>query len=333
MLWVPVRPARARLKPAGFVLPCQPCPADRPPSGPDWQHEIKWDGYRIITRNPWNSERTCGGSSGGDAVALATGMTPLGLGNDIGGSLRNPANACGIASICPSLGRVPHAGLVPAEESPLAAQLMNVEGPMARTIGDVRLALGILVGPHPRDPWSLDAPLVHRRANSPIRVAMVAEPPGGGTDPKIAAVVRDAGAVLSRAGYEVVEIAPPRYEDAITTWLHFLVGDFASVLDQLRPIMGKDAVAFIDWAGSPRAAARRCRDVWGLCERDGIARAWSQFMAEYPLVLTPTGRSFPSSWVSMSLPGIERGGDGNRASGGAGKSSGPAVSLRTCGTR
>jgi bifunctional non-homologous end joining protein LigD len=50
MLWVPVRPARARPRPAGFILPCQPCPADRPPSGPDWQHEIKWDGYRIIAR-------------------------------------------------------------------------------------------------------------------------------------------------------------------------------------------------------------------------------------------------------------------------------------------
>jgi amidase len=96
-----------------------------------------------LTRNPWNSERTCGGSSGGEAVALATGMTPLGLGNDIGGSLRNPANACGIASIRPSMGRVPHAALVPAEESPLAAQLMNVEGPMARTVGDVGLALAV----------------------------------------------------------------------------------------------------------------------------------------------------------------------------------------------
>ena len=164
---------------------------------------------------------------------------------------------------------------------------------MARTIGDVRLALGILVGPHPRDPWSLDAPLVHRRANSPIRVAMVAEPPGGGTDPKIAAVVRDAGAVLSRAGYEVVEIMPPRYEEAITIWLQFLVGDFASVLNQLRPIMGKDAVAFIDGAGSrvPPLDAATMSGVYVM--RDGIARAWSQFMAEYPLVLTPTWAQLP----------------------------------------
>ena len=66
-----------------------------------------------LTRNPWNPARTASGSSGGDAVALATGMSALGLGNDIGGSLRNPASACGVASIRPTQGRVPHAGFIP----------------------------------------------------------------------------------------------------------------------------------------------------------------------------------------------------------------------------
>ena len=94
-----------------------------------------------LTRNPWNRTRTAGGSSGGEAVALATGMSPIGLGNDIGGSLRNPANACGIASIRPSASRVPDAGFVPAEDHMIAVQLMNVQGPMARCIADVRLGL------------------------------------------------------------------------------------------------------------------------------------------------------------------------------------------------
>src|SRR5258707_1280508 len=85
-----------------------------------------------LTRNPWHPGRTAGGSSGGEAAALASGMSPIGLGNDIGGSLRNPANACGIASIRPSAGRVPDAGYVPAEDRLLAVQLMNVQGPMAR---------------------------------------------------------------------------------------------------------------------------------------------------------------------------------------------------------
>jgi amidase len=78
-------------------------------------------------------------------------MSPIGLGNDIGGSLRNPANACGIASIRPSAGRVPDAGYVPAEDRLLAVQLMNVQGPVARRVADVRLGLRILMGAHPRD--------------------------------------------------------------------------------------------------------------------------------------------------------------------------------------
>ena len=246
-----------------------------------------------LTRNPWNPGRTAGGSSGGEAVALATGMTPLGLGNDIGGSLRNPANACGIASIRPSAGRVPHAGLIPSEDDLMAAQLMNVQGPMARRVGDVRLALSILAGAHPRDPWSLDAPLAYPRGSAAIRVAMLAEPPGGETDPKIAAVVRNASAVLRAAGYEVVEIAPPRYEDAITTWTQLLAGDFASMLDQMLPIMGKNAVAFYTAAASvvpPLDAAAMSRVY---ATRQGVAREWSQFMAQYPLVLSPTWSQLP----------------------------------------
>ena len=85
-----------------------------------------------LTRNPWHSGRTAGGSSGGEAVALATGMSPIGLGNDLDGSQRYPANACGIASIRPSMGRVPDAGFIPAADRLLAVQLMNVQGPMAR---------------------------------------------------------------------------------------------------------------------------------------------------------------------------------------------------------
>jgi amidase len=97
-----------------------------------------------LTRNPWNLSRTAGGSSGGEAVAIATGMSPLGLVNDLGGSLRNPATACGIASIRPSAGRVPDAGFVPNQDRLLALQLMHVQGPMARRVADVRLGLQVL---------------------------------------------------------------------------------------------------------------------------------------------------------------------------------------------
>jgi amidase len=119
-------------------------------------------------------------------------MTPIGLGNDIGGSLRNPANACGIASIRPSFGRVPDAGYVPTQEHLLAVQLMNVQGPMARRVADVRLGLRVLMGSHPRDPWSIEAPFEGAPMPRPIRVAVVAEPPGGSTHPAVAAAVRRA---------------------------------------------------------------------------------------------------------------------------------------------
>ena len=247
-----------------------------------------------LTRNPWHPGRTAGGSSGGEAAALASGMSPIGLGNDIGGSLRNPANACGIASIRPSAGRVPDAGYMPAEDRLMAVQLMNVQGPMARCVADVRLGLQVLMGAHPRDPWSIDAPFDGPALARPIRVAVLAEPPGGSTDPKIAATVRHAAQALADAGYVVEEVCPPRYEDAISCWARLIMGDFQSVLEMLTPMMGADAVAFLNnfnQAIPPLADLAAWSHL--MVERDGIARAWSTFMADRPLLLSPTWSQLP----------------------------------------
>src|SRR5262245_33120160 len=247
-----------------------------------------------LTRNPWHPGRTAGGSSGGEAAALATGMSPIGLGNDIGGSLRNPANACGIASIRPSFGRVPDADCGPLEGQLLAVQLMNVQGPMARGVADVRLALRVLMGAHARDPWSIDAPFEGPALAPPIRVAVVAEPPGGSTHPAVAATVRRAALALADAGYAVEEISPPRYEDAIGCWAPFIMGDLGSVLDQLSLMMGADALVFLR---NFQAIVPTLADTaaWSnlMVERHGIARAWSVFMAERPLVLSPTWTELP----------------------------------------
>jgi amidase len=246
-----------------------------------------------VTRNPWNAGRTAGGSSGGEAVALAAGMSPLGLGNDIGGSLRNPASACGIASIRPSQGRVPDAGVIPAADRPLAVQMMQVNGPMARTVADVRLALEVISGAHPRDPWSLDPPAERPRNAAARRVAMVAEPPGGSTDPRVVETVRQAGTALRAAGYVVEEVAPPRYEDAISTWTALIVSDFRAVADQLLPIMGKDGAFFFQTAGSSVPLLDAAGFSRLFIARDGVARAWSQFMADYGLILSPTLTQLP----------------------------------------
>jgi amidase len=245
-----------------------------------------------LTRNPWNLDRTTGGSSGGDAVALATGMCAIGLGNDIGGSLRNPANACGIASIRPSKGRVPDAGLVPGEDTLLCAQLMNVQGPMARTVADVRAALGVLAGSHPRDPFALDMPLT---APTPDRrrIAVVPEPPGGDTDPVVAAAVRSAADWLSDAGYEIDEVMPPYFEEAVRAWAQFIITDLASVLPDLRAVMGAGGLRFLEAV----VEAVGTLDAVGLSgvfvERYRIARAWAGFFAEHHLVLSPTWNQLP----------------------------------------
>jgi amidase len=244
-----------------------------------------------ITRNPWNPQRTAAGSSGGEAAALATGMSALGLGNDIGGSLRNPASACGIASIRPSAGRVPDAALVPAEDFLMASQLMAVNGPMARTVADVRAGLAALNGHHPRDPWSVDVPLATPAV--PRRVAVVAEPPGGNTAPVVAAAVRAAATALADAGYEVEDVTPPHYEEAVAVWSQLLLGDLRSIRGQLETIMGPDGFAIM--ARTFEAIPPMDSDAWSamFTSRHRIARAWSQFFVDHPLVLSPTWTQLP----------------------------------------
>src|SRR6266566_4393957 len=142
------------------------------------------------TRNPWDATRTPGGSSGGEAVALATGMTPLGLGNDLGGSLRWPSQCNGTAALRPSLGRVPRATTIEPADAPMSIQLMNAEGPMARHVADLRLALEVMARPSWRDPWYAPVPIAGPPATRPIRVAMVVDPAGSGTSPQVADGVR-----------------------------------------------------------------------------------------------------------------------------------------------
>ena len=144
-------PQRERLRAAGAI------PVGRT-NLPDFGLRVHTDSaLHGLTRNPWNPQRTPGGSSGGEGAALATGMSPLGLGNDLGGSLRNPAHCCGIASIKPSTGAVPAATVIPPEDYPITYQLMTVEGVMARRVADVRAAFTVMAGQHPRDPLSVPA--------------------------------------------------------------------------------------------------------------------------------------------------------------------------------
>jgi amidase len=242
-----------------------------------------------LTRNPWDYDRTAGGSSGGDAAALACGMTPIGLGTDLGGSLRNPANACGVVSVRPSAGRVPGAQQVPGPDQHISLQLMNVTGPLARTVADVRLVLEALIGAHPLDPWSIDAPLVGKPIAAPIRVAVLSSLPDGPLEPAVADAVRGAADALSDAGYDVVEACPPRYEEAIATWKQLIVGDQRYGVEGMLPLLDRDARQYFDfYTDDVPAFADSFEMSAAFIRRHSIATDWSVFQDDYPIILGPT---------------------------------------------
>ena len=164
------------------------------------------------TRNPWDLSRTCGGSSGGSAVALACGMVALADGSDLGGSLRNPAAFCGVVGLRPSPGRVP-SWPSDALYSPFA-----VDGPMGRTVSDVALLLDALVGEDPRVPLSLTTPGVPFRQIDPrepadVRVAFAPTLGGLPIDADVSAGIAQAVGALAASGVRV-ELDEPDLADA-----------------------------------------------------------------------------------------------------------------------
>ena len=237
------------------------------------------------TLNPWDAERTAGGSSGGEGSALASGMSPIGLGNDIGGSLRNPAFCCGIASLKPSAGRIPHASCLPPLDGGVAFQVMCVEGPMARHVEDLRLGLGILAGRDPRDPVSVDAPL--EGAPAAKRAALVTEIPGGSLADSAREAVLAAGRALEDSGWEVSEVLPPDLERVSEIWAGVMNMDFLPILEQLSGVMSDRLVqalqaTFEDFGFTPAQSLEMHMD------RNRISRAWSGFFEQYPVVVGPT---------------------------------------------
>lgn len=255
------------------------------------------------TANPWNLDRTAGGSSGGEAAALATGMTPLGLGNDIGGSLRNPASCCGIASLKPTFGLVPHALQGPLGEESLTEQIIAVEGPMARTVSDVRLQLKVLAGVHPRDPWSVPATL-EGSTMRPFRIALIAEPPGGSTDPRIADITTAAAERLRSKGHLVTTTTPPEWQETLDCWTSIVVGGIAAGMDEMRELLGPDSAAFLDdsiAADEALTDPEQHEAAW--TNRHLLIQAWNRFFVDYDAVLTPTWTELPFQRGSDIAPG------------------------------
>lgn len=161
------------------------------------------------TRNPWDLERTPGGSSGGAAAAVASGMVPVAHGNDGGGSIRIPAACCGLVGLKPSRGRVS-----PAPE--LGDSSLGIDGVLTRTVADTAAILDVLAGYEPGDatwapPPSEPFALASAREPGKLRIAATALPPVAGAvvDPICAQAVTDAGELLRSLGHEVQEVDPP----------------------------------------------------------------------------------------------------------------------------
>ncbi len=243
------------------------------------------------TYNPFNADRVAGGSSGGEASAIATGMSPLGLGNDIGGSLRNPAYCCGITALKPTVGRIPQARCLPPSDNPgLASQIMAVEGPMARHVGDLRLAYEVLSGRHWRDPVSVDSPLYGSPPQA-RRAALVTEIPGITLSDIQTNEIKRAGASLAAAGWHVEAATPPELEAVTEMWARILAMEFSPLTDQFSMVMTKPAVDFIRGLCDKYEPALPQSVVHS--ERWRLGRAWSQFFADYPVVIGPTWTDIP----------------------------------------
>jgi amidase len=245
------------------------------------------------TINPWDRSRTPGASSGGEAAAIATGMSPLGLGNDGLGSLRWPAQCCGISVLKPTLGRIPTA-TSPPFDVPIGVQLTAVEGPMARRVADLQAAFRVLAGATWRDPWSVPAPLRGPQPAKPIRVALVVDPAGQGTATQVQDGTRKAARALADAGYAAQEVQPPSIDVAAKTLLDMLnTPDNRALWQRFSPAMPADTqrflAAFHEVAGDPDPVTA----MQSFMVRQSLLRAWGQFQQQHPLIVAPIYTDVP----------------------------------------
>jgi aspartyl-tRNA(Asn)/glutamyl-tRNA(Gln) amidotransferase subunit A len=182
-----------------------------------------------VTRNPWDLERTPGGSSGGSAACVAAGMAPLAIGTDTGGSIRQPAGLCGIVGMKPTYGRVSRYGVVAYASS------LDQVGPFGQSVEDVALLLETIAGHDPRDSTSLNVPVpaYSKTVNEPLaglRIGWVREHFGPGLDGEVEAAVRDALEVYRSLGASVHEVSLPHAKYAVATYYVIAASEASSNL-------------------------------------------------------------------------------------------------------
>ncbi len=243
------------------------------------------------TNNPWDLERTPGGSSGGEAAAIAARMSAGGIGSDGGGSIRIPAHFCGIAGLKPTPGRCPATGHQPDVLNP--SGLISVTGPMARTVADVSLLFRVLAGHDPLDPFS--APVALSTAPALKRIGVVDTINGIAVHPAIAAALAKAVSLFGSLGVRTEEFAWKGFKTAPNLWAFFF-GDLPTE-GRREMIRGREKEAH--WTllenlerETPPASAQQA--VEGLMERDRMRRALIRQMEGFDALIMP-----PSSIPAM----------------------------------
>lgn len=240
------------------------------------------------TRNPWDLSRTPGGSSGGEAAAIACGMSAGGIGSDGGGSIRVPASFCGICGLKPTPGRVPSTGHYPPSGGPFA--LIGVLGPMARTVSDLQLLYEVTTGYDPLDPVSVPASPKWEPDVTQLRVGFYQDDGYAAPTPEIAAAVLAAAQHLEDNGFAVESYRPEGLDRIHEMWSNIFVQGIAMVLSSMAKgrenDLTKNTREFLTLAST--MPPLRTSDLLNtLLDRDTLRLRLSVAMEHMPILLSP----------------------------------------------
>lgn len=243
------------------------------------------------TLNPHDPGITPGGSSGGAASAVASGIGAIGHGSDIGGSIRYPAYACGIHGLRPTLGRIP-AYNASAADRYIGAQLMAVSGPLARTMADIELSFRAMSARDYRDPWWVPAPL--SLAPAPKRAALTIAPDGMEVATEVEAALRDGAERLRDAGWDVVETdCPPFREPAHLQAMLWLAEMRRHGGGMIAKEDDPDAIFVYQQMTDLAPEPDLNMVVDGLQRRLTLLREWDAFFENYPVLISPISGELP----------------------------------------
>ena len=242
------------------------------------------------TRNPWNPEFSSGGSSGGEAAAIASGCSAGGIGSDGGGSIRVPAAFCGVCGLKPTPGRIPSTGHYPAANS--AFGWLGVVGPMARTVGDLRILLEVLAGPDAGDALSSPVQAADVASGNKLRIGILEGDGLGRVSPETQLAVRKAAQLLAYQGFELEPFRLDNLERVLELWWFF----FGTVVGELfeGEIRGREELLspiFEEYLGAarPRGSGRMSmlQFVEMSAARDRERQRILEAMGDVPLLLSP----------------------------------------------